>query len=76
MRTRVFRGVIKTQLLMIPCTKYLLVAPSAPDSGTQPRMLFLSSLCVSLRKFSIELGAIFRSWMFTSRSKREPKMRD
>lgn len=67
---------VNVQLLMSPSTKCLPLAPSAPKLKYSIQNAFIEFfMCVFAEILNLIRG-IFRSCMFISRSKTEPKNRD
>lgn len=68
--------VVNVQLLMSPSTKCLPVAPSASKLKYSIQNAFIGFFMCVLAEILNLIRDIFRSYMFTSRSKTEPKNRD
>lgn len=67
---------VNVQLLMSPSTKCLPVAPSVPKLKYSIQNAFIEFFMSVLAEILNLIRGIFRSCIFTSRSKTEPKNRD
>lgn len=72
-RTRAFGGVVNAQLLMGPSSKCLPVAPSSSKLRYLTQNVFSEFFMCVFAEILNQIGGIFTSWMFRSRSEIEPE---